>query len=58
MKKHYNFEDTKSFAIIFREDNSHQDVIQQFVNGLVKNKFAPKKEIIEHLEIARALLTN
>lgn len=56
MKKHYNFEDTKSFAIMFREDNSHQDVISQFVDGLVKNKFAKKKEIVENLKMADILI--
>ena len=56
MKKHYNYEDTKSFSILFNDASTHEDVLKQFVNGLVKNKFAPRGEIIEMLEDVRIIL--
>lgn len=43
-------------SIIFDEDTTFHEVINQFVKGLVKSKFAPRWEIIWHLEQVKELL--
>lgn len=53
-----NLKDIKKFAIIFDENSTHQDVLKQFVDGLTKNRFAPKGEVMDMLGDAKILLKN
>lgn len=46
----YKKETLKTFCVCFGENSTHEDVIKQVIEGLVKNKFAKKREIIEMWE--------
>lgn len=41
--------DLKTVTIIFDENTSHSEVIEQFIEKMVKAKFAKRKEIVEHI---------
>lgn len=56
LSRYDKYKDIKVVTIVFDEDSTHIDVINQFINGLTYNKFAPKKEIIWHLENIKVLI--
>ncbi len=42
-------ENKKHFNIKFNDDTSHEEVVYQFVTGLVNLGFAPEQEILENI---------
>jgi len=46
----------EEIVIVFNKNTTHQDVIRQFVDKLFCRGFAPRKEIIENLQVADILL--